>query len=77
MSPERPERPNLGSISIPSSGDPVADQRRLVRFLYDDLAIHAGLCPNGCGPMADDVDPGWARACSCQLCGFEYRSRPL
>jgi hypothetical protein len=59
-------------IAIPSSGDAKEDRKQLMRFLYDDVLIKAGLCPNGCGPMEGAAAEGWDTILNCEHCGFQY-----
>jgi hypothetical protein len=67
------EESSIKNIAMPSTGDAAADRKTLMRFLYDDVAIKAGLCPNGCGPMNDVEEEYVLKAMNCEHCGFEWR----
>lgn len=58
----------MTDIAFPSSGDPDRDREIAEEFLRHDRLIAEGMCPNGCGPMAED-DP---QNQTCPVCGFHH-----
>lgn len=61
------------SVGVPSSGDPEADAREIRAHIRSRALQDEGLCPNGCGPLADGQPvtltasvPG----AHCPVCGF-------
>lgn len=59
-------------LNIPSSGSVALDLARLKAFEASDEMLHAGLCPNGCGTMAEA-----GSVAECEACGFEWHRAVL
>lgn len=53
-------------ISMPSTGDRLADERALTRFMESTALLNSNCCPNGCGPL-NWLDP---HNRECPVCHF-------